>query len=92
MLSHYISEFARADPKDGIGIFGGFGYDSVYVLEAALAKAKSADGEKLRDALEHITYDGVTGTFHLSPSDHNGLSTESLVITQLADQKFVVAK
>jgi branched-chain amino acid transport system substrate-binding protein len=92
VLSHYISEFTKAYPKDGIGIFGGFGYDSVYVLETALAKAKSADGAKLRDALEHVTYDGVTGTFRITPMDHNGLSTASLVITQLVDQKFQIAK
>jgi len=92
VLTHYISEFGKAYPKDGIGIFGGFGYDSVYVLKAALERAKSSDGAKVRDALEHTTYSGVTGTFRITPTDHNGLNEESLVITQVANQKFTIAK
>lgn len=92
VLGHYIGEFLKNYPKDGaVSIFGGFGYDSVYVLKAALEHAKSADGPKLRDALEHVTYSGVSGTFRLSPTDHNGLSGDSLVVTQIANQKFAVA-
>jgi branched-chain amino acid transport system substrate-binding protein len=92
VLEHYIDAFNRAYPKDGISIFGGFGYDSVYVLKAAIERAKSGDPAKVRDALEHVTYPGVTGTFRITPNDHNGLGTDSLVVTELQNQKFTIAK
>ncbi len=92
VLDHYIAAFNKAYPKDGISIFGGFGYDAVYVLKAALEGAKSADPAKVRDALERVAYTGVTGVYRLSPTDHNGLGSDSLVVTQLVNQKFVIAK
>jgi branched-chain amino acid transport system substrate-binding protein len=93
VIVRYTAAFLKNYPKDGaVSIFGGFGYDSVYVLRAALERAKSADGAKLRDALEHVTYSGVTGTFRLSPTDHNGLSADSLVVTQIANQKFALVR
>jgi branched-chain amino acid transport system substrate-binding protein len=93
VLQHYVAGFLAAYPKDGaVSIFGGFGYDSVYVLKAALEQAKSADGARLRAVLEHVIYSGVTGTFRLSPRDHNGLSVDSLVLTRIENGKFRIAK
>ncbi len=93
VLTHYIGDFLKAYPKDGaVSIFGGFGYDAVYILRSALERAKSAEGAKLRDALEHTTYAGVTGTFRITPADHNGLSQDSIVITQVENGKFTIAK
>lgn len=93
ILDHYIASFVRDYPKDApVSIFGGFGYDGVYVLAAALKAAKSTDGEKLRDAIEHVTYTGVSGTFRLSAGDHNGLSSFSTVLTKVQNAKFTLAK
>ncbi len=93
ILSHYIDAFVKGYPKDApVSIFGGFGYDSVYVLKQAIQRAKGTDGEKLRQALEHTDYLGVTGQFRMSGGDHNGLSVFSLVLTQVQNGKFIVAK
>lgn len=93
ILDHYISAFVRGYPKDApVSIFGGFGYDGVYVLAAALKAANSTDGEKLRDAIEHVTYTGVSGTFRMSAGDHNGLSSFSTVLTKVENGKFTLAK
>lgn len=93
ILDHYIASFVRDYPKDApVSIFGGFGYDGVYVLAAALKAAKSTDGEKLRDAIEHVTYTGVSGTFRMSAGDHNGLSSFSTVLTKVENAKFTLAK
>ena len=93
VLTHYIGDFLKAYPKDGaVSIFGGFGYDAVYIIRSAIERAKSADGAKLRDAIEHTTYSGVTGTFRISPTDHNGLSMDSIVVTQVENGKFTIAK
>jgi branched-chain amino acid transport system substrate-binding protein len=93
LLVHYIDAFVKGYPKDApVSIFGGFGYDSVYVLKQALGRAKSTDGEKLREALEHTDYLGVTGEFRMSGGDHNGLSVFSLVLTQVENGKFAIAR
>ena len=90
VLTHYATEFARRYPKDGPpGIFGGFGYDAVYVLAQAVRTA-GGDAAKLRDALERVRYTGVSGVFRLSPSDHNGLGIDAVELAQVANGKFVV--
>ena len=43
-------------------------------------------------ALERVTYTGVSGPYRMSPGDHNGLSTFSIVVTQIENGKFTVAK
>jgi branched-chain amino acid transport system substrate-binding protein len=93
VLDRYIPAFVKNYPKDApVSIFGGFGYDGVYVLAEALKNAKSSEPAKLRDAIEHVTYTGVSGTFRMSAGDHNGLSTFSAVITKIEGGKFTVAK
>ncbi len=93
VLQHYIGDFLKNYPKDGaVSIFGGFGYDAVFIIKEALQHAKSGETAKLRDALEHTTYAGVTGTFRISPTDHNGLAGDSLVLTQVENGKFTIAK
>ena len=93
ILTRYIDSFVKGYPKDApVSIFGGFGYDSVYILKQAILRAKGTDGEKLRQALEHTDYLGVTGQFRMSAGDHNGLSVFSLVLTQVENGKFIVAK
>jgi branched-chain amino acid transport system substrate-binding protein len=92
VLTHYATEFAKRYPKDGPpSIFGGFGYDSVYVLAEAL-KHGGASNAKLRDALEHVTYAGVSGVFRTSPTDHNGLGLDAVELTQAEAGKFVVRR
>jgi branched-chain amino acid transport system substrate-binding protein len=92
VLAHYASEFVKLYPKDApVSIFGGFGYDGVYVLKEALQKA-GGPGAKLRDAIEHATYTGVSGTYRMSPNDHNGLAIDSLVLTQVENQQFKIVR
>jgi len=93
IIQKYIHDFSAAYPKDlPVSIFGGFGYDGIYVFRSALTIAKSTDGEKLRDALEHAQWDGVTGSYRLSSGDHNGLSTFSTVMTQIDNDTFKLLK
>ena len=93
ILDGYIANFVRLYPKDApVSIFGGFGYDGVYVLADAIRNAKSVEGAKLRDAIERTNYTGVTGTFRMSGGDHNGLSVFSIVNTQVHGGKFTLVK
>jgi branched-chain amino acid transport system substrate-binding protein len=93
LLQTYIASFVQNYPKDApVSIFGGFGHDGVYVLAEALKNAKTSQPEKLREAIEHVTYTGISGTFRMSAGDHNGLSTFSTVVTQIDNGKFTLAK
>jgi branched-chain amino acid transport system substrate-binding protein len=92
VLTHYATEFGKRYPKDGPpSIFGGFGYDGVYVLAEAL-KHGGASSAKLRDSLEHVTYTGVSGVFRTTPTDHNGLGLDAVELTQAEGGKFVVRR
>jgi len=91
VLVHYATEFAKRYPKDGPpSIFGGFGYDAVFVLADALRHASG--GEALRSALEHVSYVGVSGPYHMTPSDHNGLGIAAVELAEDVDGKFVVRR
>jgi branched-chain amino acid transport system substrate-binding protein len=58
------------------------GYDSLYLLKAALEQARSTDGTKIKDALENLKspFNGITGTYQrpFTPTDHEAV-TEPMV-------------
>ena len=60
--------------------FGACAYDGFNILTAALKKA-GTDPAKLRQAIEDTkNYVGINGVFNYSPTDHGGLSKESMVV------------
>ena len=70
----------------------GYAWDAIYLITMAMEKAKSDDPAKVRDALETIDrYVGISGIFKVTPEDHNGLDTSSMVILKVQDGKFVIA-
>jgi branched-chain amino acid transport system substrate-binding protein len=94
LLDAYIASFERDYPKDSpVSIFGTWGYDGIGFFKAAMLKAgPDATTVKLRDAMEHTSFTGVSGTFHFSPEHHYGLSESDVVVAQIRDQKFVIAR
>ena len=87
---HYVEAFEAAYPKDKpANMFGGFAYDAMYWLKGALAKSGPTPA-KLRDALEHVDYDGVSGVFRTTPQDHNGLAPNADVVAKVVDGHFVL--
>jgi branched-chain amino acid transport system substrate-binding protein len=62
--------------------FGGFAYDSGYLITKALIKARGKyDGATLASALETMgPLHGTSGTFRYSATDHNGLSEKDVHI------------
>jgi ABC-type branched-subunit amino acid transport system substrate-binding protein len=60
---------------------------------AAIEKAKSFDGPKLRDALETMDgFQGTTGIYHFSASNHQGITENPLLLARIANGKVEVAK
>ena len=45
-----------------------------------------------RDAMEHTTFTGVSGTFRFSPAQHYGLGEESVLMSQIENGQFHIAK
>ena len=88
VLHHYVAAFDQQFPGDApANMFGGFAYDAVYMFDRALAQA-GPDRSGVRDALENMSYAGVTGVFHLSAQHHNGLAPSSEVLTRVVNGKF----
>lgn len=58
--------------------FAGYAYDALMLAVDAIERAGSTDPHAIRDALEQTTgFEGVTGTFNMSPEDHMGLDIET---------------
>lgn len=75
-----------------INTHSGYAWDAVYLLAGAMQKA-GTDPDKVRAALENTKgYVGVSGIYNLSPQDHNGLGEDSMVMIQVKDGKYVLAK
>ncbi|MEO7126414.1 MAG: ABC transporter substrate-binding protein [Nakamurella sp.] len=56
------------------------GYDAVELIAAAIKKADSADPVKVQQALDTLTLLAPEGTYHLSPTDHSGLTVDDVAI------------
>ena len=86
VLVHYINTYnqnyqSSAGPAN---MFGGFGYDGVYLFKNAIEKSGSSPSPtSVRNALEHLNYNGVTGVMHMTPDNHNGLDPRSEVLIQI---------
>jgi branched-chain amino acid transport system substrate-binding protein len=60
--------------------YASYSADALRLVVAAIEKARSTDRAKVRDALESLRYDGLTGSYTFSPNNHGGVSAESLSI------------
>ena len=71
------------------------GYDSVYILAAAIKQAGSTDGKKIHDALENLSekIDGVITVYDhpYSKTDHEAISKNIPVFGLVKDGKVVPA-
>ena len=66
------------------------GYDTVYVLKSALRRAKTTDGEKLRDALAATKdFSGVAGKIRNFDSSRNALKPVVILKLNENDARFV---
>ncbi len=65
------------------------GYDSLYLLAAAIRQAGTTDGPKVKAALEDLrgTYEGVTGTYvhPFSATDHEAVKERHVVMGVVRD-------
>jgi AraC-like DNA-binding protein len=67
--------------------------DAIDLIAEGLRRTGEADAEKLRDAVESIRdFDGMQGTYDLSPMDHYGTGIEQMVLLTARDGAWHVEK
>lgn len=82
------ADMYQAKFKAPVSSFGGYAYDALQMLTKALEQA-GKDKAKIRDALEGVkNYVGVSGTFNMSPEDHNGLTQAAFVMVKIEKGAF----
>jgi branched-chain amino acid transport system substrate-binding protein len=64
-------------------------YDMVHLWAYAVEKTKSFNPTKVKTELESIRgYHGIQGTFNFSPTQHDGLAPNALVIAHVGGSSF----
>ncbi|MCD6137557.1 MAG: ABC transporter substrate-binding protein [Deltaproteobacteria bacterium] len=85
---HLYNDVYHYNRQFPINTHSGYAWDAIYMVANAMKKA-GTDPAKLRDAIEQTKdYVGVSGIYTLSPKDHNGLGTDSMVIVQIRGGKW----
>lgn len=91
VLTEYINDY-KAAYNSSPNPFGGYAWDGLMMLVKAIEKA-GADPAKIRDELEkQDSFVGISGIFSMSPTDHNGLTQEDLVLVEIVDGKWQMVK
>jgi branched-chain amino acid transport system substrate-binding protein len=93
-----IQEFVKLykakgyDKQFPINTHSGYAWDAIMLVANAMKKV-GTEPEALRKAIESTKgYVGVSGIYNLTAEDHNGLGVDSMVIVEVKNGKFVLAK
>jgi branched-chain amino acid transport system substrate-binding protein len=77
------------------GAFSGFASysaDALQLIVAAIEAAGSADRRRIRDALEKLSFDGLTGSYTFGPANHGGASGDALTVLTVRGGGWVLAQ
>ena len=89
---HLYKDVYHYDKQFPINTHSGYAWDAIMIVANGMKKA-GTDPAKLRDAIEQTKgYVGVSGIYNITPEDHNGLGEDSMVIVEVKDGKFKMAK
>ena len=87
-LQPWQAKYGDRDPN-----WAGRGWDAVMLTAAAVDKAKSVEGSKVRDMLETIDgFQGTTGVYHFSASNHQGITENPLLLATIINDQVKVVK
>lgn len=91
----YLKTFNPKNARIDSPVSAAQGYDSVYLLAAAIKQANSVDGSKIRAALEDLKtpVDGVVTTYNkpFTAKDHDAITANIPVIGEVKGQRVVYA-
>jgi branched-chain amino acid transport system substrate-binding protein len=75
-----------------VSTFGGHMYDGLFILVAAMQRAKSADKAKVRDEIEKTKgFMGTAGVVNMSPTDHLGLDLTAFRMLEIKNGDWTLA-
>jgi branched-chain amino acid transport system substrate-binding protein len=91
----YLKTFNPKNSRIDSPVSAAQGYDSVYLLAAAIKQANSTDGPKIKAALEDLKtpVEGVVTTYNkpFSKTDHDAITANIPVIGEVKGQRVVYA-
>ena len=94
-IINYLKTFKPKDNRIDSPVSAAQGYDSVYLLAAAIKQAGSTDGPKIRAALEDlkVPVEGVVTTYikPFSAKDHEAITANIPVFGEVKGQRVVYA-
>jgi branched-chain amino acid transport system substrate-binding protein len=95
-IDAYVKAYKPSGDRMPSGVSAAQGYDSIYLLAAAIKQAGSTDGPKVLAALEnlHEKVEGVVTTYDkpYSKADHEAISVSNTVFGEVKGGKVVLAK
>ncbi len=87
----YRDEY-KYDKQYPINTHSGYAWDALYILSNAMRQVGTAP-EALREAIEKTRgYVGISGIYNLTPEDHNGLGTDSMVIVKVENGNWLLVQ
>jgi len=93
-----IQEFVALYKEKGydrqfpINTHSGYAWDAIMMVANAIEKV-GTDREALRTEIENTkNYIGISGIYNITDEDHNGLGVDSMVMVQVKDGQFVMAR
>lgn len=91
VISAFVADFKAKYGAAPSG-FAGYAHDAFKIATEAL-KTAGTDAEKLRAAIESISgWAGVSGVFTMTPQNHSGLSKDAVVMVEVVDGQWKLAK
>ncbi len=89
---HLYNDVYHFNTRFPINTHSGYAWDAINILARAIAKV-GTNKDLLRSAIEHTTnYVGISGVYNMSPKDHNGLDTSSMVIVTVHNGAWKLAQ
>ncbi|MGZ6131214.1 MAG: ABC transporter substrate-binding protein [Myxococcaceae bacterium] len=94
----FVNEYHKKFNENpiAVAVAAAQGYDSLYLLKAAIEQAKSTDGDKIRLALESLQqpFTGVTGTYNkpFDSKNHEAVTAEQMKMGVVKDGTVVLEK
>jgi branched-chain amino acid transport system substrate-binding protein len=86
-IERYTERFGMAPDT-----FAGHAYDALYIIVEAMERLdEEFTAEQLRDEIENTSdFIGIGGVFTFTPTDHNGLTDDDLVMYRVTDGQWVL--
>lgn len=85
--------FTRYTQKYGtFSGFASYSADALNLLVAAIRQAGSSNNQLVRNALEKMEFDGLTGSFRFTPADHGGVAGDALTVLTVRSGGWVLAQ